>query len=532
MSKSSSFPKGSPILVVDDKNENLVAFRAILENANYDVVTSNSGVEALKHLMKNEVSLILMDVQMPEINGFETARLVRQKQKFADLPILFISATQLSDDFVKQGYSSEGYDYITKPVDSEILVSKVELFRRLYLQQKLLEERNKAVEERNAALANNANLKVASKAKDDFLASVSHELRTPLTAILGYCDLLRSSGLSAEQQNQLNAIKLAGQSQLALVNDLLDLSKIQAGRFSIDREPYSLHALLVELESMYGYRSEAVSFTIENELELEHQLLGDCARVRQILINLLSNAFKFTQKGSVALRIGREEGKLQFIVSDTGIGIAPGNLDKLFKQFEQIDQSITRKFGGTGLGLAISQSLADLMNGEITVSSQLGTGSEFTLSIPFELSEKSDAHSSVIAPTVTKRFNGRVLVVEDTPTLQVLVTMLLEKLGLEVHVANDGLEATEMIRNSQFDLVLMDMHMPRMDGLEATAVIKRYDKQIPIIALTANVSAANRQEFISAGADGFLEKPISTDALHEILAYHLELISVHSGSEE
>lgn len=521
MSKSTNRKGGSPILVVDDKNENLVAFRAILENANYDVVTSSSGVDALKHLMKNEVSLILMDVQMPEINGFETARLVRQRQKFADLPILFISATQLSDEFVKQGYASEGYDYITKPVDSEILINKVDLFRRLYLQQKLLEERNKAVEERNRALVNNANLESASRAKDNFLASVSHELRTPLTAILGYCELMRSSELPEEVQASLDAIKLAGESQLALVNDLLDLSKIQAGRFSIEREPFSLDALVIELESMYGYRSSAVSFTIENELVSEYQLLGDSARIRQILINLLSNAFKFTEEGGVTLKIKRVLDQLQFVVTDTGIGVAPENLNKLFNQFEQIDQTITKKFGGTGLGLAISQSLAEMMSGEIRANSRYGEGSEFTLSIPYEQSEIHEVKREKAKQPLSKKYTGRVLVVEDTPTLQALVKMLLEKLGLDVELANDGVEATEMCNSRAYDLILMDMHMPRMGGIEATERIKGQSKEVPIVALTANVTAAHRQEFLSAGADGFLEKPINTTLLHEILERHL-----------
>ena len=519
----------APVLVVDDKKENLHSFRVTLEQAGFTVVTASSGAEALKYLLNHHPSLVLLDVQMPEISGFETARMIRQNEQFVDLPILFITATQNTEAIVKQGYAAGCYDYLTKPIDSQILVNKVRLFHRLYLQQKALEERSRVAEALNQALQSNEMLQQAvetaeeaSRAKDEFLASMSHELRTPLTAIIGNSELMALSDLGPSEQELLESIAISGKSLLYLINDILDNSKIKAGKFQIDHAAFDLSVLLRELRYIFQKRAEesGLSFEVVEKIDTGISCMGDGNRITQILVNLLGNAVKFTRSGGVQLKVDRDSvlSHLTFTVRDTGIGMSDEVIERLFQPFEQANREISNRFGGTGLGLFISSNLVELMHGKLTVESEEGSGSCFTLSLPLEILEQTELKGNVQqeqAVAVTQ-CQGNILIAEDAPELQLLERRMVEQLGPMVDVASNGVEAVSKAMSKDYDLILMDMQMPQMDGIEATRTLREQGVTVPIVALTANVMEHHKAQFYEAGCNDFLAKPIDRQLLAEV----------------
>ncbi|MBT3967055.1 MAG: response regulator [Gammaproteobacteria bacterium] len=311
---------------------------------------------------------------------------------------------------------------------------------------------------------------------------------------------------------------------LALVNDILDLSKIQSGKFDIEITPFSLSALFSQLESTFSVsKDKGVLFTLEQEVEPKLKIWGDQNRIKQILLNLLSNAFKFTKQGEVLLRCWKEDQHLWFSVSDSGIGMSPEVLSRLFKPFEQGDNTISRRFGGTGLGLHISKSLVEMMDGEIRVSSRENSGSLFEFYLPYKESSLAVLNQEVEQETIfePKRFKGTVLIVEDAPELQLLEKRILSTMGVEVTLVENGEKGVEQACQGVFDLILMDMQMPVMDGLEATREIRQQGVDTPIIGLTANVMQKHQDLFYKAGANGFLGKPIDKIALQKVLQCYL-----------
>ncbi len=384
-----------------------------------------------------------------------------------------------------------------------------------------------SIEKQNRALSeSNQQIEKAGRAKDEFLASMSHELRTPLTAIIGNCDYLLEQEVSREILLCIKDIHAAGRSQLALVNDILDMSKIEAGKFAIDEVEFDLSQLLGEVESMLAIRAEDAGNRLLVELAGEYPcyLRGDPQRIAQILINLLGNAVKFTLNGEVSLKVWSETDALFFEVKDSGIGMSAEVVERLFKPFEQADGSISKRFGGTGLGLYISHNLAHLMGGTIAVSSVEGQGSIFTLQIPCQVSDRQIEHEmngGKGSAVEHERFSGRVLIAEDTLQLQMLERRMLEGMGLTVSIANNGKEAIEWVGRESFDLILMDMQMPEMDGIEATQLMRKMRITTPIVPLTANVMQRHREQFIELGCEAFLEKPIDKQELRAVLSKYL-----------
>ncbi|MBT7307006.1 MAG: response regulator [Gammaproteobacteria bacterium] len=373
----------------------------------------------------------------------------------------------------------------------------------------------------------------ANKAKDQFLAMMSHELRTPLTSIIGYADILIKNtrqALSQKQGRMLHSIAVAGRTQLTLINDILDLSKIEAGKFEINEEDYNLSDLIEEIDDIFSLRAQEVgiSFTIKQDIYLTHQLIGDSVRTGQILMNLLGNAIKFTEQGGVTLEIVPEKSEqvIRFMIQDSGIGMAPKVLDRLFKPFEQADSSITRKFGGTGLGLNISWNLAEMMGGHIDVESSEGNGSCFELTLPFRPSEKrAISKKSTHQEKEQYLLQGSVLLVEDTIELQLLASQILESFGATVTVASNGQECVEAALSQSYDVILMDKQMPVMSGLEATRILRELGYKKPIYALTADVMKEQQEELFTAGVDGVLGKPIDQSELKKTLKKHLEVVT-------
>ncbi|MEM1062734.1 MAG: PAS domain S-box protein, partial [Planctomycetota bacterium] len=409
---------------------------------------------------------------------------------------------------------------------------EVEHARDLVQQQAdtLVEQAERLAESQEAAEA-------ASRAKSEFLANMSHEIRTPMTAILGFADVLEERLEDEADQDAIGTIRRNGRYLLDIINDILDLSKIEAGKLLIESIECDVAATLDDVRGLMTHRaaSKGHEFTVTADGPLPRVITSDPTRLRQILINLLGNAIKFTEAGrvSVVTRVdasddGRE---LRFEVTDTGIGMSPQQLEKLFRPFTQADASTARKFGGTGLGLTISRRLTEMLGGELAVRSEAGVGTTFTLSIPLgadvtlttehALAPRVSPVDGTPAPTAVERagLDGlRVLVAEDGPDNQRLIKFFLTKAGAEVEIAENGRIAVDrhgeaLGSGTPFDVVLMDMQMPVLDGYSAVGELRRAGVTTPVIALTAHSMCGDAEKCLAAGCDGYQSKPVDRDAL-------------------
>jgi signal transduction histidine kinase len=371
----------------------------------------------------------------------------------------------------------------------------------------------------------------ANHAKSQFLATMSHEIRTPLNGVLGMAQAMARDPLSDPQKERLQVIQASGATLLAVLNDLLDLSKIEAGKLELERAPFDIEAVAAGAYSTFTSMANAggVSFSMEIAPRARGRWLGDAVRVRQILYNLISNALKFTREGSVRVGIdAADDGALLISVADTGVGIAPENLPKVFEKFVQADSSTTRRFGGTGLGLAICKEIAAMMGGTIGVESRLGEGTTFRVSLSLPRAEAAgepaaQPHLPEAEVSAGAGLEGmRILAAEDNATNQIVLKALMQPLGLAPLIVENGELAVEAWAHERFDLILMDIQMPTMDGLAATREIRRREAETsaartPIVALSANAMKHQIAEYLAAGMDAHLSKPIEAERLFSIL---------------
>ena len=365
----------------------------------------------------------------------------------------------------------------------------------------------------------------ASRAKSEFLANMSHELRTPLTSILGFSRLIGAGGgLSEGDRGYLDLIRSAGETLLTVVNDILDFSKLEAGALTLDPEPFSIAALGEGATALLREQAEAKGLVLTCEVAEEMRLTGDVTRLRQVLLNLLSNAVKFTDAGSVRLALATEEGVdgstvLRATVADTGVGLDPAQIDQMFDRFTQADGSVSRRFGGTGLGLAISRRLLDIMGGEIRASSDGATGSTFWFRVPLMRSEAETVADAEQAGDGLER-PLRVLLAEDNPANRTLIAALLGPMGVSLDMVENGEEAVRAAATETYDLILMDMQMPVMDGPAAARAIRVAGDATPIVALTANVLPEQIEQCRAAGMQGHVAKPIDPRTLMAAMTEH------------
>jgi PAS domain S-box-containing protein len=373
----------------------------------------------------------------------------------------------------------------------------------------------------------------SANVKEQFLANMSHEIRTPINSVIGFTNLLQKTTMTEEQKQFVNLIQSASENLLTIINDILDISKIEAGMLRIEKNPFSLRGLCNSIETMFYHkaREKSLSFSIYIQENIPDTLNGDAVRLTQILVNLISNAIKFTQKGGITINITlvnqtSESARLRFMVKDSGIGIPADKLEAVFERFEQGETDTTRKYGGTGLGLSIVRNLVELQGGTISVNSEPGKGTEFIFEIAYSLVTVGEPVATTLpdkAEIDPGAFpDAKILVVEDNAMNQLLIKYTFQNWKVNFELADNGAKAIEWLQRSTFDLVLLDIQMPLMDGYATSQTIRKELKSdIPIIAMTAHALAGEREKCLSYGMNDYISKPIHEKELYMLLKRYL-----------
>ena len=542
------------ILVVDDRDENLMALEAVLADPSYRLVRARSGREALKEVLDQDFALILLDVVMPGVDGYETATLIRERPRSRQTPIIFLTANDFGVNYVFRGYTVGAVDYLVKPVPPDVLRSKVAVFVELFRRQEALrigqekleeriaertkelatanlalsaeiEERAKIEKERVQLLKREQAARVeaerANRLKDEFLATLSHELRTPLNAIMGWAHVLTQSSHDRDTvQRASTVIRQNATSQAQLIDDILDVSRIVGGRLVIESGLVPVKRVVEDAVNSLMPAAQAKSITVRCDLDDGLNVLGDRDRLQQVVWNLVSNAFKFTPKGgTVTIALKERNGDVYIEVTDTGIGIPAEFLPFVFDRFRQADSSMSRRHNGLGLGMAIVRHLVELHGGTVAVESPgENKGTTFKLNFPKHTGTAPEAIMPAgreVVPEAAleelEHLNGlHVLIVEDDADSRNVLALLLQRLGALVEAVGSARDAYDRLKLRRPDVLVSDIGMPDEDGYSMIRHIRELSEQrIPAIALTAYARKQDADAALGAGYDQHLPKPVA-----------------------
>jgi signal transduction histidine kinase len=529
------------ILVVDDKEANVRLMEGMLRVAGYASIESTTDPNRVCELhRKNRYSLILLDLQMPVMDGFQVMEGLQEIEEDGYLPVLVITAHPAHK---LRALQAGAKDFVSKPFDMAELRARVHNIlevRLLHLEaknySKVLEGMRRELLDVNRELElKRLEAERATRAKSDFLATMSHEIRTPMNAIIGMADVLSGTTLTPEQKKCVDVFQRNGVALLNLINDILDLSKVESGKVEVEAVDFDLREVVARALEVVEVRSAAKGLFLRRSIApgLPVFRIGDPSRLRQVIINLLGNSIKFTEHGGVDVRVEPDPGdsrpgRLRFAISDTGIGIPEDKVDRIFESFAQADSSTTRKYGGTGLGLTISRQLVELLGGQIWVESTVGRGSTFfftaSLGVQADQSERTAPKATAAAAATSEplRSGLHILLADDSDDNRFLILSYLDQAQASIDIAENGEIAVRMFRSGHYDLVLMDLEMPVMDGYAATREIRRFEQETgarptPVLALTAHAFADMTAKSLGAGFTGHLTKPIRKAMLLEAL---------------
>ncbi|MBN8708186.1 MAG: response regulator [Verrucomicrobia bacterium] len=550
-------PSRAMVLLVDDQalvGESLR--RALAVEDDIDFHFCADAASALDQARKIRPTVILQDLVMPGVSGLDLVRLYRADPALRSVPVIVLSVRE-EPETKRDAFAAGANDYLVKLPDRVELLARVRYHSSAYLAQldrdeamrALRESQRELLDSNTALISLNQKLEVATRAKSEFLAMMSHEIRTPLNGVLGFSDLLAETEMNEEQRSFVETIRSSGRSLLTVINDVLDFSKIEAGKLTIENVGFNIAQCIREASELFvpKARDHGTSLTWEVGNGVPETAVGDSMRLRQVISNLVSNAVKFTRSGRIHIHAslgdsreitkatdrffsptGIEAFFLRVSVTDSGIGIPPEKQPLLFKSFDQLDPSTARKFGGSGLGLTICRRLCQLMGGDIWVNPEREAGSEFVFMVKLAVGGVSLEHPTRSAAPSTLGVNeilaaSRVLVAEDNKVNAALISALLRKFGIQARSVSNGVMAYEAVTETDIDLVFMDIQMPELDGLEATARIResekiQHRKPCYIIALTAEALQGDAEKCLRAGMNDYLAKPIRTTDLAAALA--------------
>jgi len=543
------------ILVVDDRDENLMAVEAVLSDPGYRLVRAKSGREALKEVLDQDFALILLDVVMPGVDGYETATLIRERPRSRQTPIIFLTANDWGAQHVFRGYTVGAVDYLVKPVPADVLRSKVAIFVELFNRQEALRvgqeeleqriaERTRELAEANVALsaeieerarieqervqllrreqAARLDAERANRAKDEFLATLSHELRTPLNAIMGWAHVL---GQSADDRDTVHraaaVIRQNATSQSQLIDDILDVSRIVGGKLILDTTLVNAHKVIDDAIDSLAPAAAAKSIQVIRTLDREINVIADRDRLQQIVWNLASNALKFTPKGGrVEVKLSDVDGEAQIEVMDSGVGISAEFLPYVFDRFRQADSSMSRRHSGLGLGMAIVRHLVELHGGTVSVESEgENKGTRFCLRFarhtgpaPQIADNRLRTTPAPAIETELEHLTGvHILIVEDDTDSRNVLTVLLQRLGALVEAVASAREAYDRVSHRRPDVLVSDIGMPDEDGYSLIRRLRQMggDRKLPAIALTAYARQQDADDAIASGYDRHLPKPVA-----------------------